>query len=114
MTGSGDLYALIAFEEVASEETSYGAVAGEWTEQFQRRARIRARVGTEPVIAQRLVGVQPLEIEVRADSATRLVTTAWRIKNVRTNERYQIRAIAPHENRRWISMACELGPAVNG
>lgn len=114
MTGSGDLYALIAFEEVAAEDTSYGIVAGEWDEQFQRKARIRARVGTEPVIAQRLVGVQPLEIEVRADVGTLLVTTAWRIRNVRTGERYQIRAIAPAENRRWISMACELGPAVNG
>ncbi len=114
MTGSGDLYFLIAFEEVAAEETSYGVVAGEWDEQFQRKARIRARTGTEPVIAQRLQGVQPLEIEVRSDSETRLVTTAWRIRNVRTSEYYQIGAIAPSEKRMWISMACELGPAVNG
>lgn len=113
MTGSGDLFYLLAFEQQLVEETSYGAV-GDWDEVFQRRCRVRARLGTEPVIAQRLQGIQPLEIEMRSDSETRLVDPGWRIKNVRTNEYYQIRAVAPAENRRWISMACELGPAVIG
>lgn len=112
MTGSGDLFYLLAFEQQLLEETSYGGV-GDWAEVFQRRARIRARIGSEPVIAQRLQGVQPLEIEVRSDAETRDVDPSWRIKNVRTNEYYQIRAVAPAENRRWISMSCELGPGVN-
>lgn len=111
---AGQLREMVAFDEVAESDTSYGIVAGDWDEQFQRAARIKPLLGSEPVIAQRLQGVQPMVITVRSDSETRLITTAWRARNVRTGQAFQIRAITPDERRAYIDLLCEWGPAVNG
>lgn len=111
---AGELRERIAFDEIAEDETSYGVAAGDWDEMFRRAARIRRLVGGEPVIAERLTGVQPVVITVRSDSDTRTVTTAWRIRDVRTSAAYQIRAVTADEKRRYIDFLCEIGPATNG
>lgn len=111
---AGELRERIAFHSIAESDTSYGIAAGEYEEQFRRDARIRPLVGSEPVIAERLQGVQPLVIKVRSDSETRTITTAWKIVNVRTLDAFQIRAVTPDEKRRYIEFVCEKGVAVNG
>lgn len=104
----------MAFHEIAESASSYGIVAGDYSEQFRRAARIRPLVGGEPVIAQRLTGVQPVVIRVRSDDETRDVTTAWKIVDVRSLAAYNIRAVTPDEKRRWIDFLVEKNVAVNG
>lgn len=111
---SGELRERIAFHEISEADSSYGISAGEYAEQFRRAARIRPLVGGEPVIAERLQGVQPVVIKVRSDSETRDVTTAWKIIDVRSLASYNIRAVTPDEKRRYIEFLCEKGVAVNG
>lgn len=111
--GAGELRERVAFDEISDSDTSYGIAAGDWEEQFRRDARIRPLVGTEPVIAQRLTGVQPIVITVRSDSLTRTVTTAWRIRNVRSGDAFNIRSVTPDEKRRYVDFLVEKGPATN-
>ena len=111
---AGDLRERVAFHSIAEDESSYGIVSGDYAEQFRRAARIKPLLGSEPVLAQRLSGVQPVVIRVYSDSETRDVTTAWKIVNVRTLASYNIRAVTPDEKRRWVEFLCESGVAVNG
>lgn len=111
---AGELRERIAFHSISESDSSYGIVAGEYEEQFRRAARIRSLPGSEPVIAQRLTGVNPIEIKTRSDSETRDVDEAWKIVNVRTLQSYNIRSVVPDERRKYITFICELGPATNG
>lgn len=110
---AGELRERVAFHSIADSDSSYGITAGEYEEQFRRAARVRPLVGTEPVIAQRLTGVQPVVIRVRSDSETRDVDTAWKIVDVRSLVAYNIRAVTPDEKRKYIEFLCEAGVAVN-
>lgn len=58
-------------------------------------ARVVALKGSEPVIQQRLQGVQPVSVTIRASSATRAISTAWRM--VWQGVNYNIEAVAPDE-----------------
>jgi len=111
---AGELRERVAFHEIAEEDSSYGIMRGDYEEQFRRDARIRPLVGTEPIIAQRLTGVQPVVIKVRSDSSTRDVTTAWKIVDVRSLTAYNIRAVTPDEKRKYIEFLCDAGVATNG
>jgi head-tail adaptor len=114
MSGAGERRERVAFHSIAEDDSSYGIVAGEYAEQFRRAARIKPLLGSEPVLAQRLSGVQPVVIRVTSDSETRDVTTAWKIIDVRAVVSYNVRAVTPDEKRRWIDFLCEAGVAVNG
>jgi SPP1 family predicted phage head-tail adaptor len=94
-----------------AEDAEGGETVGDWTEQFTCAARIRPLVGSEPVIAQRLTGVQPAVITVRSSSLTRTVDSSWRIRNARTGTQYNIRAVTPDERRAYIDFLCEAGVA---
>lgn len=111
---SGELRERLAFHDISEADSSFGIAAGEYAEQFRRAARIRPLVGGEPVIAERLQGVQPVVIRVRSDTATREVTTAWKIVDVRSLASYNIRAVTPDEKRKYIDLLCERGVATNG
>ena len=111
MTGAGSRRYRVAFDEIATDDTSYGIAAGEYDEQFRRFARLRSLPGSEPVIAQRLTGVNPVEIECVSDSETRSVTEAWRIRDVNSGVAYNIRSIVPDEKRKRIRFICEKGVA---
>src|SRR4051812_12213009 len=109
---AGELREKLAFDEVASSETTYGVTPGDWDEQFVRSARVQPRFGSEPVIAQRLAGVQPVTIKVRADTDTRRITNAWRARNTRSGVVYQIRTVTPDEKGAYIEILAEAGVAV--
>lgn len=114
MMSAGELRERVAFEEPSSLETDEGIVAGPWTERFQRWARLQPLRGTEPIIAQRLAGVQPVVVSIRSDLSTRTVTSAWRVRHLRDNDMYNIRAVTPDESLEYIDLLCETGVAVNG
>lgn len=109
---AGELRNAIAFESQESEDGDYGTIGGSWCEQFTRSARIRYLRGSEPVLAQRLVGVQPAVITVRSDSETRCVTSSWRLRDARTGTLFNIRSVTPDEKRQYIDYLVDAGVAV--
>ncbi len=106
---AGELRERVAFDQKAQSDTVYGIAAGDWEEQFREPARIRYLVGSEPVIAQRLQGIQPAVITVRANHLTRAVDSGWRIRDVRTGKPFNIRSITPDEINAYIDLLCETG-----
>lgn len=111
MTAAADLRQRVAFESQAAGDDTFGGTQGAWVEQFVRRARVWYRLGSEPVIAQRLAGVQPVEITVRADEQTETVTAAWRVRDANSGALFNIRSVAPDETGFFIKMTCEAGVA---
>ena len=108
---AGDMRERVFFALQLEVDTSYGKAVGDWEEQFEVWARVRALVGSEPVLAQRLTGVQPVIVTVRSSSDTRLVTAAWRIRHKQTGALYNIRAVPPGERKDYIDFLCEAGVA---
>ncbi len=110
---AGELRERVAFDLIGEASSPGGITAGDWEEQFVTAARIRFLVGSEPVIAQRLQGVQPAVLTVRSFIDTRRVDTSWRARNVRTGEVFNIRSVTPGEDRAYIDFLCEAGVATN-
>lgn len=77
---------------------------GAWETVTTVWARIVRLKGSEPVIAQRLEGVQPAVITVRSSPITRAITTAWRAVDVRTGQEFNIQAVTPDEKRKFIDI----------
>jgi len=108
---AGELRERISFYLQAESDTSYGIAAGAWDLQFTVAARIRPLRGSEPVIAQRLKGVQPVVITIRASDNARRIDTSWQARNARTGAQYQIRAVTPGEKRDYLDLLAESGVA---
>ncbi len=99
--------------------TDYGNTEGEFpaSATFTCYANIKPRLGGEQVLAQRLTGVNLVNITVRASSNTRQVNPGWKVKDERSEVDYNIRSIIdPFEQTsdhgKWIELLCEKGPAV--
>lgn len=111
MPGAGELRERVAFYMQTESPTSYGIAAGAWDLQFTVDARIRPLLGSEPVLAQRLTGVQPVVITIRANDNAKRIDTSWQARNARTGKQYQIRAITPGERRDYLDLLSESGVA---
>lgn len=109
---AGELREKITFFSQSAEDNDLGTIAGAWVGQFTVAARIQPLRGSEPIIAQRLQGVQPVVIKVRSSSDTRQITTAWKATNARTGVEYNIRAVTPDERRQYIDFLAESGIAL--
>lgn len=109
---NGNLIERVAFDEPAQVSDGQGGTIQGWTERFQCRAAYQRLRGTETVQAARLSGRQPTVITVRAAAATRDVETDWRIRDVRTGEIFNIRAIEVTPNRQYVELLAESGVAV--
>ncbi len=112
MTTAGQLRHRIAFDKRIAVDDGMGNEEGDWQEQFQVSAAVRAKMGGEAVAAARLSGQQPATITVRSSSNTRQVTTDWRARDVHQGTIYNIRSIAdPDGLRAWLDMLCQSGVA---
>ncbi len=111
MPSASELRERVSFESQTSVESDGGTVAGNWAEQFTRRAKVRYLKGSEPVIAQRLVGVSPVVVTVRSDHMTRTVDSSWRLRDSNSGTLLNIRSVTPDEKRTWIDLLCEVGSA---
>jgi len=108
---AGNKREILAFDKRGDMvDTGHGQVPGDWVEQFKTSANMRYLRGSEPVLAQRLTGDQPVVIVVHRFSKTEEVTPAWRIRNTRNGEIYsiksQIRGERPTQD---IELLCGLG-----
>lgn len=82
-----------------------GDALGDWMAGSAFWARVRPLKGSEPVMQQRLQGIQPVEITVLSCAFTRDVTSAWRA--VWKGQAYNIRAVTPGEGRDEIALLAE-------
>ncbi len=110
-SGGGRLQFRVAFDQRAEVEDGHGNTEADWVEQFQCRAGYIHLRGGENVMAGRLSGKHPQIITVRASSQTRLITTAWQLRDARTGAVFNIRDVTHETDRQWISLLVESGVA---
>jgi SPP1 family predicted phage head-tail adaptor len=102
----------LAFEARPFSSDGHGNTEGEFETVFIIHAAIEARLGGEQVLAQRLVGVQPVTIGIRQSRATKMITTDWRARHLVTGVIYNIRSIADaDDDRRYFDLLCDSGVA---
>ncbi|NTG22042.1 phage head closure protein [Agrobacterium rhizogenes] len=108
---AGDLFFLVAFDKRVEIDDGAGNTIGDWQEQFQCRAGYTHLRGGENVMADRLQGQHTQVIFVRRSSATRQVTTDWRVRDVRAGKSFNIRDITQADDRLWLDFLCQSGVA---
>lgn len=107
--GAGTLKERVSFAARNGQDDGYGNPVSGWVEQFQDAAEYKHLRGGETVIAARLENRHPQVVRVRASTATRRVTSDWRITDVRTSVQYAIRDVTASTDRKWIDFLCERG-----
>lgn len=108
---AGSLYYKVAFDKRGDVDDGMGNTVSGWQEQFQTRAEFIHLRGSEAVMAGRLQGKHTQVIRVRNSSNTRLISTDWMLRDVRTGKSFNIRDIEIEVNRQFIALTCESGVA---
>ena len=93
-------------DDYGNEET------GAWEDVFTVSARVTASPGRETVTAQRLQGINPVDVWVRWSSQTATIKTEWRAVDARDPSRvFAILSVTdPEEYRRQFRLlSCTLG-----
>jgi len=110
---AGSLKDRLTFQARTVQDDGYGnEVSGPWTDQFTVAARVTASPGRETVTAQRLQGVNPVDVWVRWSSQTATIKTEWRAVDARDPSRvFAILSVTdPEEYRRQFRLlSCTLG-----
>lgn len=109
--GSGQLHYQVALLKREDVDDGMGNTVSDWVEQFQTRAEFIHLRGSEAVMAGRLQGKHTQVIRVRNSSNTRLISTDWMLRDVRTGKSFNIRDIEHEVNRQFIALTCESGVA---
>ena len=109
--GSGQLHYQVALLKREQFDDGQGNTQGKFVEQFQTRAEFIHLRGSEAVMAGRLQGKHTQVIRVRNSSNTRLISTDWMLRDVRTGKSFNIRDIEHEVNRQFIALTCESGVA---
>lgn len=110
--GSGQLHYQVALlKRIKQEDDGMGNTVSDFVEQFQTRAEFIHLRGSEAVMAGRLQGKHTQVIRVRNSSNTRLISTDWMLRDVRTGKSFNIRDIEHEVNRQFIALTCESGVA---
>ena len=104
----GNLKYLVTFDKPISTRNPGGGVTGTWERQFELYAGIEYLRGSEPVIAQRLKGVQPVVIKVRVSRLTKQIRASWRARD-RNGIIFNIKSTTPNLARSYIDLLCETG-----
>lgn len=107
MTVAGDLREKVEFLKEVSTPDGGGGSTIEWVVQITTRAAIKALKAGEAVMAGRLQGTQTLVATVRWQDALGDVDGAWRLRNARTGNDYNIRAVTPDVRKAWVDVLCE-------
>ncbi|MBA1157764.1 head-tail adaptor protein [Microvirga mediterraneensis] len=110
---AGQLRDRLTFEARSVIDDGYGnEVSGPWAAQFTVAARVTTSPGRETVTAQRLAGVNPVDVWVRWSEQTKNIRTEWRAVDARDPERvFAILSVTdPEEYRRQFRLlSCTLG-----
>lgn len=92
---AGSIRELLSFQRRQTD--AQGRSTGPFVEIFQQHARCVALKGSEPVIAKRLEGVQPIQFQTRYSANVASLTTADRIVWLRTGQVYNVTSVAIDE-----------------
>lgn len=110
--GAGQLVELVAFEKRAVVDDGYGnESAGDFVEEFRQRAAFVFLRGSETVMAARLDSRQPAILRTRNSAQAGLVTTDWRVRDVRKGTVFNIRTITNDNSREMLELLVESGVA---
>lgn len=109
--GSGQLHYQVALLKRKDVDDGMGNTVSDFVEQFQTRAEFIHLRGGESVLASRLQGKHTQVVRVRNSSNTRLISTDWMLRDVRTGKSFNIRDIEHEVNRQFIALTCESGVA---
>jgi head-tail adaptor len=85
--GAGALREKISFQRRVGAADEYGNEQTTWQTVFTTAAQLSPKVGSEPVIAARLTGVQPYKVVIRSNEQSRTMDTSWRIVDARNTSR---------------------------
>lgn len=107
MVAAGDLREKVSFLKEVSTPDGGGGYTSEYVEQFTCRAAIKVLKASETVLAGRLQGTQTLVVTLRYQSALADVDGTWRLRNARTGNDYNIRAVTPDVRKQWCDVLCE-------
>jgi len=115
MTSAGDLRHRLGFFRRPVISDGHGNNEGEFPDapEFECAGEVRVKFGGETVLAARLQGQQLATIVVRRSQATRAVTTAWRIRDMRDGTVWEIKSgpVDSDDSRQWLEFLCESGVA---
>lgn len=110
--GIGRLRIRVAFDCPTANPDGRGGIERGWEEKFERPAEFIYSRGSEAVDAARLQGRSIYKIKVRQSEATRSITTAWRMRDVRREIEYNLREVDARSSRNWVYLVAESGVAV--
>lgn len=110
-TSPADLKHRLRFEQRAADDT--GTRTGDWAEVFTAWAQVTFLRGSEPVIAKRLEGVQPVAIRLRRARSRSALSSAWQAVVVASNSIsvgtvLQLISVEPSDDRQWIDLLGEV------
>lgn len=108
----GELRQRVEFQARGATDDDAGNVEGDFIVRFVVAAAIIPRLGGEEVMAARLAGRQPVTIRIRYSSQSAQIETDWRVRDVRADVLYNIRAVSnPDQKRQYLDLLCEAGVA---
>ncbi len=109
--GAGALRNRLAFDKRGTADDGLGNKVGPFAEQFAVLGELRALRGSEAVIAGRLEGRNTFGVYVRSSGRTRLISTDWRMRDVKRGTVYAIRAVDAVSDPLWVYLTVESGVA---
>lgn len=111
---AGNMRRKVGFYKRFGADDGYGNIEAAYptTPEFVAWAQVRPRLGGEKVLADRLAGVNAVNMTIRYSPAAAQITPAWRAQDEQSGDVYNIRSIIdPDGDRHYLELLCELGVA---
>jgi SPP1 family predicted phage head-tail adaptor len=109
MTGAGALTEEIELQALVTVSDGAGGSTQSWETVLTAPARIRVLKAGEAVMQGRLASTQTVVCTLRWQPDLADAKTTWKLRNVRSNQQYEIKAITPSEDKAWCDILCETG-----
>lgn len=102
----------MAFDLPTTSTDAYGGVVSGWAQQFSDRAQFIYQRGREAEQAGRLTGTAVFKVKLRSHTASRAVTTEYRMRDTRRSTSYNVREVDAVTDRDYVWLMVERGVAV--
>ena len=88
---------------------AFGGEADAFAAGMEVRAKFTYLRTGESVMQARLAGRQVLAVLIRANSSTLQISSAYRMRDLRSGKVYNVKGIEPHQDRMWLEVLVEGG-----